>query len=394
MAEPRNSLPDCAHLTADVQEIVRLAEQLPGSPQLPAPAGDLGAADNALYTVRRHLLYLLQQETAATSTQPRAHLAALLMRAEQLQLAIKDTVLARQRDELENAQAAVSRLRSAMSTEALAERIPTEAFRMGFSRVLFSRIKQGTWLACSAFASDDPDMAERMIEAGNTHPRRLAGALLEYAMVRRGLPMLVRNPQSEPHAHTDLITTTKTTAYVAAPVFSWGRAIGLVHADRHIDADGVNEFDRDTLGMFAEGLGLAFERNLMIERLRAMRQAADEHLRVANALADDFTLEVMELAGPAPAGFDALLAPETGHGTRTSTADPLGDLTSRESEVLRAIAAGKTNAQIATALFVTEGTVKSHVKHILRKLNARNRTEAVARYHQASTSSLASAAYR
>jgi DNA-binding NarL/FixJ family response regulator len=45
------------------------------------------------------------------------------------------------------------------------------------------------------------------------------------------------------------------------------------------------------------------------------------------------------------------------------------------------LASGKTNAQIATVLFVTEGTVKSHVKHILRKLGATNRTEAVARFH-------------
>jgi DNA-binding NarL/FixJ family response regulator len=50
--------------------------------------------------------------------------------------------------------------------------------------------------------------------------------------------------------------------------------------------------------------------------------------------------------------------------------------------VLRNLASGKTNAQIATGLFVSEGTVKSHVKHILRKLGATNRTEAVARYHR------------
>jgi DNA-binding NarL/FixJ family response regulator len=57
-------------------------------------------------------------------------------------------------------------------------------------------------------------------------------------------------------------------------------------------------------------------------------------------------------------------------------------LTPREWDVLRNLASGKTNAQIATGLFVTEGTVKSHVKHILRKLGATNRTEAVARYHR------------
>jgi DNA-binding NarL/FixJ family response regulator len=45
------------------------------------------------------------------------------------------------------------------------------------------------------------------------------------------------------------------------------------------------------------------------------------------------------------------------------------------------MALGETNAQIAHRLFVSEGTVKSHVKHILRKLDAANRAEAVSRYH-------------
>lgn len=258
---------------------------------------------------------------------------------------------------------------------------------MGFTRVLFSHIKSGTWLAYSAFAGDDRDMAQAMVHAGATNPRRLVGPLHECEMVRHGQPILVRNPQTDPRVHAELIAVTKTASYVAAPVFSWGRAIGLVHADRHSDDYGVEEFDREALGIFAEGLGIAFERNQMIERLHAMRRAADEHQRVANALADDFTLEVMDLAGPGPGLTDDLLG-ELDDPSTMSGHDPrlMHDLTSREAEVLHAIAAGKTNAQIATALFVTEGTVKSHVKHILRKLGAGNRTEAVAKYRRAQNS--------
>nr|WP_173667326.1 helix-turn-helix transcriptional regulator [Frankia torreyi] len=64
-----------------------------------------------------------------------------------------------------------------------------------------------------------------------------------------------------------------------------------------------------------------------------------------------------------------------------AAAPPLPDgLTPREREVLRLLAAGATNAQIANALTVSETTVKSHVKHILRKLRASNRAEAIARY--------------
>src|SRR5262249_6720265 len=53
------------------------------------------------------------------------------------------------------------------------------------------------------------------------------------------------------------------------------------------------------------------------------------------------------------------------------------DLTAREVEVLRLIAAGKSNHQIGTELFITESTVKAHVNSILNKLDASDRTQAV-----------------
>ncbi len=52
-------------------------------------------------------------------------------------------------------------------------------------------------------------------------------------------------------------------------------------------------------------------------------------------------------------------------------------LTDREIEVLRRVAAGNSNKQIAAQLFISEGTVKAHMKNILPKLSARDRTHAV-----------------
>jgi LuxR family transcriptional regulator, maltose regulon positive regulatory protein len=54
-------------------------------------------------------------------------------------------------------------------------------------------------------------------------------------------------------------------------------------------------------------------------------------------------------------------------------------LTSRELEVLQMLAAGKSNQAIAGELVVTLDTVKKHVSHLLGKLGAANRTEAVTR---------------
>ena len=57
-------------------------------------------------------------------------------------------------------------------------------------------------------------------------------------------------------------------------------------------------------------------------------------------------------------------------------------LTGRELEVLEMLAAGRSNQAIAGQLFVSLDTVKKHVGHVLAKLGAANRTEAVARARQ------------
>ena len=54
-------------------------------------------------------------------------------------------------------------------------------------------------------------------------------------------------------------------------------------------------------------------------------------------------------------------------------------LSKREMDVLKCLAKGMTSAQIAKDLFISENTVKTHVRHILEKLEASNRAEAVSR---------------
>ena len=59
----------------------------------------------------------------------------------------------------------------------------------------------------------------------------------------------------------------------------------------------------------------------------------------------------------------------------TKPPDPVVPLTEREEDIVRALARGRTNAEIGEELFISLSTVKSHIANIQAKLNARNRVE-------------------
>jgi DNA-binding NarL/FixJ family response regulator len=370
------------------REVLSAAEGVLGTHAILPGFGDddLDSAATTLSAVRRTLSECLAAEADEKDPARARQIAALLMRSEHAQATVLDAILARRAAQVRSARDALGRLRAPGSTAELIERAAAEAHHLQFDRIMFSRIGHGLWLPSSAYAGADEGFAHSLVEAGLAHPRKLTGALLEGEMVRRGAPIVVRNPQSNPRVYTELVALTETKAYVAAPVLAWGQPIGLLHADRQPQSVLVDESDRDVLGVFAEGLGIAFERNLLLDRLRAVQQACNDYARGVNALADDFTGAVAENAGlggglepPQPA-LPAGAQPPVG--ARDRDGGVCEPLTRREWDVLRGLAAGKTNAQIAVSLFVAEGTVKTHVKHVLRKLGAANRTDAVAKYHR------------
>jgi DNA-binding CsgD family transcriptional regulator/GAF domain-containing protein len=366
------------------RELVSAAEEVVGTDTIHPGFGDddLDAAAAALSAARRALNERLTAAVGEPDAARAVQIAALLVRSEYAQARVLDALLARRAAKVLMVRDAMGRLRQAGSTADLIERAAAEAQYMGFDRILFSRIDHGLWLASSAYAVADEGFAHALLEAGLAHPRKLNGPLLEAEMVRRGAPMVVRDPQSNPRVYTELVALTETKAYVAAPVLAWGHPIGLLHADRQAQSVLVDESDRDVLGVFAEGLGIAFERNLLLDRLKAVQLACSEHARGVDALVDDVTVAVMQSVlgeGLEPSVPAASIG---GQPPRESGVGVSETLTRREWDVLRGIAAGKTNAQIAISLFVAEGTVKTHVKHLLRKLGAANRTDAVAKYHR------------
>lgn len=80
-----------------------------------------------------------------------------------------------------------------------------------------------------------------------------------------------------------------------------------------------------------------------------------------------------------PALTDRLLKAVTSRASTVDGFDQPEPLTQREIDVLRLVAAGYSNAEIATALHLAVGTVKNHVSSVLLKLGVRDRTRAVLR---------------
>jgi LuxR family transcriptional regulator, regulator of acetate metabolism len=263
---------------------------------------------------------------------------------------------------------ALGQLRGAGSIQALFPLAAREICRtMGFERAALFSVRGHTLVAEGAYQCG---ARKPCLPVLCPEPFQLGPWLRESEVLRRRKAVLVPDATRDRRA---LGMLPNTLSYVSAPLVCQERAVGLVHADRGVSGQAVTELDLQTLSTFAEGFGHAMERAVLAERLRAQSE------RVL-ALVRSTEVSVAELAEP---GFE-LPAPgrQASPGERRS--DPDQDLrellTRRELEVLAMLAEGETNARIAQRLVVSEDTVKTHVKHVLRKLGVHNRSQAVCRY--------------
>lgn len=269
----------------------------------------------------------------------------------------------RRADALERVADTVRRLGELAPSEELPARAAAELGRGSeFARVLISEVN-GEQLTIVA-AWERGGQGDELLTRLRAEPVRLSYPLLEREVVRdRGARIVDGGRAPGAHAWAQLLDRR---SYAVAALVADPETIGLVHAD-----DGerrLDELDHEVLARFAVGLSGVLERAVLrhtLELHRAELSAAAQWMAGAVRRLD-------ELAGGSTS--ETLAAAES---------RALESLTAREAEVLRLLTRGLTNREIAHQLVVREGTIKYHVKNILRKLGAAGRADAVSRYLRA-----------
>lgn len=255
---------------------------------------------------------------------------------------------------------------------------------MGFQRTLFSVVSDAMWSPRFLFLdpSTDADTTElRSFVADATWG--LDSAPLESEVVRRRRPQLVPDPQTSTRTFKQLMRISQTRSYAVAPIRVRRRVVGLLHADRW--GEPITPEDLARVEAFAQCFGSVVETAALRRRLSELARRWSDDLISAAAdiaafdgeeriLAD---LDPLVGAGPRP-GHEraAMTAAVSEDGAERDHA--LAALSPREADVLLELTRGQTNAQIATRLCVAEGTVKSYVKGVLRKLDVPSRAAAAA----------------
>jgi len=298
-----------------------------------------------------------------------------------------DRRLRRRLDTLAAIHLSLTRLRELRSVEAIIARAAKEAcVACGFDRAVVYRVR-GPELIAEAFHVDgDSATAQRLLEFSRDLPLKMEQQSREREMIRRRIPMCVQDAMTSPHSFHPQAEVYDTHSYVAAPILPQGRVIGFVHADHRLKPRRVDEFDRDALWAFAEGLGFAIERARLTERLRAQGEELQRLLQRAGAVVQDYLDAEVEIVAARGEGSAATRTAEALLAGAESENEVEAVLSRREREVLALLAKGASNAQIAAQLVIADETAKTHVKRILRKLGVTNRVEAATMWLRAQQS--------
>jgi DNA-binding CsgD family transcriptional regulator len=299
----------------------------------------------------------------------------LLISVLRLQCELLDDELSRRVRYLTEIRNALGGLRGLLPREMIHAAPVVLSREFGFARTMISTVRRSIWLPQHLHIENEGDdsQSRRLRERLTGAQIHLAYAPVEAKLIRKRRGLLVPSAKQDKRACKEIIDGSGWSGYVAAPITVQDRAIGMLHADRP-EPDGIVTMDHlDQLEAFAECLAVAFESAVLEEK------AAQQHVAVGNLCG-----HVEELIGrskepawwPLSAGASGQRHDAYSRGDQRA----VSSLTARERQIMSHVAAGATNSEIGRCLVISEGTVKSHLKHIARKLNTSSRAAAVAVY--------------
>lgn len=312
--------------------------------------------------------------SGSVSHDRRPHLATALVHLGQVRVAIREAEAAARTAANRRLSTLLDRLRTVVSVSELIEALPGALADLGYDRVMVSQLLQGRWLPLTTYVRDNPDQADEMIAIGRDVALRVDPRLAEYDMLDRKRPILILDTLSNGRVHPDLLALTDVRSYVGAPIVVDTGVAGFLHADCTYSGRRIDPSDALLLATAGEVLAFALEKAVLTRRLQRITDLVrdpDEELAVR--------IEQVHESGP---GF-TFPTSDTATGTRATAralSPRLRHLSPRELQVLHYLAEGASNTSIAIQMGIAETTVKTHVKHVIRKSGAANRAEAIALY--------------
>ncbi|MGU3497788.1 LuxR C-terminal-related transcriptional regulator [Mycobacterium sp. C31M] len=337
-------------------------------PDLPQIGTDASVRSGELIAELSHACVDGLHRTPSTETATTQDLCDLVLGSQGLALDwyLFETAMRSQR--LADCATGLARLRSMPSSAALIDSACDElVLRCGFHRAVLSTVGNGGWKPLILLDRSEPsarswfsDWINQTVPLTSTTPEALA--------LRRRRPALIHDTADAPVYRPLIVQAGQSLSYVVAPLVHGNDVIGFLHTDHHPRPRRVDEGDRDVLWAFADGFSHIYERTVLMEQLREQRDGIRELFFGAVDRLDELCESGMDMT--------------RSHEEQPEVTIPGGpgqvELTERETEVFELMVTGASNHEIADRLVITEGTVKSHVKHILRKYGAVNRAQAIA----------------
>ena len=321
--------------------------------------------------VHDQLLRAMRDRATTGDSRELARLCEVAIELQDIRTSHRQAVNEERLHMLTSGQEVSARLSPSAGVKVLLERAATAMCDLpGLERFMVFQREGGVLLAAATVFADHDEWAQDCQTFSASTRYDLAPKRPEALIIRRRSPAIITDALHDPDAFQPIVQKMQAANYVGAPVIAYGDVVATIHGDAYFAGRPVDEVDRDVIASFAASLGPIVERALLIEQLQFQQRVAEQLAQSASGVLGGLggQVPVLGLDEPAPT------APWQ------SRSEVVSDLTRREYEVLQLMTKGATNREIATTIFLSEETVKSHVKRILQKFGVANRGQAVATY--------------